>query len=164
TRAVAHHDVVGGPDGNLGAVDGVDRVGAREDAGFVLVHAAFEVALAGGLFAVGFHRVLLCGGGDGFNERVFGRDDHEGGTEQRVGSRGENAQRAGSPFEGEVHLAAFGFSDPVALHDLDGLGPVERIKFADQAVGDRKSTRLNSSHVTISYAAVCLKKKSIEQE
>src|SRR5690625_7090227 len=27
------------------------------------------------------------------------------------------------------------------------------------AVGDRKSTRLNSSHVAISYAVVCLKKK-----
>src|SRR6266508_5558286 len=26
-------------------------------------------------------------------------------------------------------------------------------------VGDRKSTRLNSSHVAISYAGVCLKKK-----
>src|SRR5437773_8124106 len=28
-----------------------------------------------------------------------------------------------------------------------------------QAVGDRKSTRLNSSHITISYAVFCLKKK-----
>src|SRR5690606_40966484 len=33
-----------------------------------------------------------------------------------------------------------------------------------QHVGeDRKSTRLNSSHVKISYAAFCLKKKHIEQ-
>src|SRR5439155_16521420 len=29
----------------------------------------------------------------------------------------------------------------------------------DQDVGDRKSTRLNSSHVAISYAVFCLKKK-----
>src|SRR5438067_4679237 len=29
-----------------------------------------------------------------------------------------------------------------------------------QGVGDRKSTRLNSSHVSISYAVFCLKKKS----
>src|SRR6266704_2500190 len=29
--------------------------------------------------------------------------------------------------------------------------------------GDRKSTRLNSSHVSISYAVFCLKKKKIEQ-
>src|SRR3989442_9415208 len=30
------------------------------------------------------------------------------------------------------------------------------------AVGDRKSTRLNSSHVRISYAVFCLKKKKKE--
>src|SRR5437773_4678232 len=29
---------------------------------------------------------------------------------------------------------------------------------------DRKSTRLNSSHITISYAVFCLKKKKKEQE
>src|SRR6266540_5289183 len=28
-----------------------------------------------------------------------------------------------------------------------------------EALGDRKSTRLNSSHITISYAVFCLKKK-----
>src|SRR5437868_10247667 len=34
---------------------------------------------------------------------------------------------------------------------------------ADEAlfVGDRKSTRLNSSHVSISYAVFCLKKKKL---
>src|SRR5438034_10989450 len=31
-------------------------------------------------------------------------------------------------------------------------------------VGDRKSTRLNSSHTVISYAVFCLKKKSDERE
>src|SRR5207253_7502837 len=31
------------------------------------------------------------------------------------------------------------------------------------AVLDRKSTRLNSSHVAISYAVFCLKKKNIEE-
>src|SRR5207253_7243070 len=33
------------------------------------------------------------------------------------------------------------------------------IDVRDVAVGDRKSTRLNSSHVAISYAVFCLKKK-----
>src|SRR5437660_8228606 len=30
-------------------------------------------------------------------------------------------------------------------------------------IGDRKSTRLNSSHVAISYAVFCLKKKKIKE-
>src|SRR5690242_21110213 len=32
------------------------------------------------------------------------------------------------------------------------------------AVGDRKSTRLNSSHMSISYAVFCLKKKRVREE
>src|SRR3712207_7926758 len=32
-----------------------------------------------------------------------------------------------------------------------------------QGTGDRKSTRLNSSHANISYAVFCLKKKKIEK-
>src|SRR5437868_12698372 len=35
--------------------------------------------------------------------------------------------------------------------------PVSRVKL------DRKSTRLNSSHVSISYAVFCLKKKKIQK-
>src|SRR5260221_7536966 len=34
-----------------------------------------------------------------------------------------------------------------------------RVSFVGPARGDRKSTRLNSSHTVISYAVFCLKKK-----
>src|SRR3712207_7879247 len=40
-----------------------------------------------------------------------------------------------------------------ALHDRSGA-----------VVGDRKSTRLNSSHANISYAVFCLKKKTTPKE
>src|SRR5437667_977832 len=52
----------------------------------------------------------------------------------------------------------------VALqHHVDG-GVPEQFQQAEVgdlqlALGDRKSTRLNSSHITISYAVFCLKKK-----
>src|SRR5690554_2392740 len=36
---------------------------------------------------------------------------------------------------------------------------IERAQKKDSAINDRKSTRLNSSHVRISYAVFCLKKK-----
>src|SRR5256885_5051555 len=42
-----------------------------------------------------------------------------------------------------------------ALTDTD----VNCVFFFNVAVGDRKSTRLNSSHLVISYAVFCLKKK-----
>src|SRR5256885_5545791 len=41
----------------------------------------------------------------------------------------------------------------------DALAFVDR-RAPDAGVGDRKSTRLNSSHLVISYAVFCLKKKN----
>src|SRR5690625_1811265 len=58
------------------------------------------------------------------------------------------AVATGKPLYGINHLIAHigvGYLDDVGAH----LGQVE----------DRKSTRLNSSHVAISYAVFCLKKK-----
>src|SRR6266496_5127588 len=48
-----------------------------------------------------------------------------------------------------------------------GQGRARSIALAGGAVGDRedrKSTRLNSSHVEISYAVFCLKKKKKKQQ
>src|SRR5947209_4391198 len=41
------------------------------------------------------------------------------------------------------------------------IGALRRPDFEDERHGDRKSTRLNSSHANISYAVFCLKKKKI---
>src|SRR5207249_9234873 len=38
--------------------------------------------------------------------------------------------------------------------------PWKRVRLVRRAQQDRKSTRLNSSHVSISYAVFCLKKKT----
>src|SRR5258708_24214498 len=39
---------------------------------------------------------------------------------------------------------------------------LEKLGRFEEAEGDRKSTRLNSSHQIISYALFCLKKKNVE--
>src|SRR5256885_8662573 len=44
----------------------------------------------------------------------------------------------------------------------EGIGPMDTL-IAATALSDRKSTRLNSSHLVISYAVFCLKKKNIER-
>src|SRR2546426_3252792 len=46
-------------------------------------------------------------------------------------------------------------ADPLAHHPRELFG---------DGVGDRKSTRLNSSHLVISYAVFCLKKKKKRQQ
>src|SRR5256885_13157133 len=55
----------------------------------------------------------------------------------------------------EHHAPAKGVVGPVALHHRDLVGGVLQLHQQD-----RKSTRLNSSHLVISYAVFCLKKKS----
>src|SRR5256885_5737844 len=52
----------------------------------------------------------------------------------------------------EVHLAGFGWV-PVDPADV-------RKVVLEEKAQDRKSTRLNSSHLVISYAVFCLKKKN----
>src|SRR5690349_23018676 len=46
-------------------------------------------------------------------------------------------------------------------HEREVEAPVIYLHIVERAVRDRKSTRLNSSHVEISYAVFCLKKKRL---
>src|SRR5690606_39939779 len=56
-----------------------------------------------------------------------------------------------------VHSAS---SSVFALHDSSSRDPKQILRFSLMSEPrDRKSTRLNSSHVKISYAVFCLKKK-----
>src|SRR5690606_40831979 len=49
-------------------------------------------------------------------------------------------------------------------HLLEGAGNQDQPLVDGALLEDRKSTRLNSSHVKISYAVFCLKKKKTKQE
>src|SRR5256885_11392459 len=67
---------------------------------------------------------------------------------------------------GEVHMRVGEPGEDAAAAEIDDLGRRERSLVRTDAAGDpfpgdrdRKSTRLNSSHLVISYAVFCLKKK-----
>src|SRR3712207_8207061 len=78
--------------------------------------------------------------------------------------------RSDHALEGGVPAVLAGVEVAVALHDpaeVAGRGwpqhqRVPGLRRAEQVAdrGDRKSTRLNSSHANISYAVFCLKKKN----
>src|SRR5699024_11582456 len=55
-------------------------------------------------------------------------------------------------------FASLGLLEPIddLIEEYEGVSPKEYMS------GDRKSTRLNSSHVSISYAVFCLKKKKTQ--
>src|SRR5690349_22541526 len=56
-------------------------------------------------------------------------------------------------------VLVFGHSGTGAQSEIDVTFAMIDAVSAALAAGDRKSTRLNSSHVEISYAVFCLKKK-----
>src|SRR5690625_5891698 len=88
----------------------------------------------------------------------------------RVGIRSHITSRVGRPAGGQQAgiVADSAYSKGVISKDDDALYESLRADLAGRVAqqqpqwpdaGDRKSTRLNSSHVAISYAVFCLKKK-----
>src|SRR3712207_8131631 len=82
--------------------------------------------------------------------------------------RSDLARRA--PVGGELHehglaRGAGGVEQRVGVGLEPGVGGggARRDRGAVEDAGDRKSTRLNSSHANISYAVFCLKKKKKHQ-
>src|SRR5437870_8385437 len=64
-------------------------------------------------------------------------------------------------YSSEIHSIFFKFGVCTSRNELDCPLSVLRSYFAFwPEFPDRKSTRLNSSHVAISYAVFCLKKKN----
>src|SRR5256885_10686058 len=65
-------------------------------------------------------------------------------------------------FRSQQQGSAGGLQRPVgAVHSEPSMHVVhERVAAAQRVLRDRKSTRLNSSHLVISYAVFCLKKKN----
>src|SRR5699024_12240329 len=67
-----------------------------------------------------------------------------------------------STREGGQHLRAIGAGVARFLHTEEVTGSIPVSPTQDPP--DRKSTRLNSSHVSISYAVFCLKKKKLRHK
>src|SRR2546426_3751426 len=66
-------------------------------------------------------------------------------------AQGADALRLSGQHEGLIHLMV----TDMVMPEMSGRELAERLK----PLRDRKSTRLNSSHLVISYAVFCLKKK-----
>src|SRR5438034_7313139 len=76
------------------------------------------------------------------------------------GQRGEPARDQG--VHGARHVVRQQHAE-MALRAAEGVIALGDRLAEHLLLGDRKSTRLNSSHTVISYAVFCLKKKSIRR-
>ena len=71
------------------------------------------------------------------HELVLRRENHVGGTKEGVGAGGENVDPeflACRALGTEGHLCTTGTADPVALHCLDLVGPVEQLQVVEKPV------------------------------
>src|SRR3712207_8201698 len=84
---------------------------------------------------------------------LFRSDRQSGPLILRLGTEVQRREFLPRICKGEFAFA-IGLSEPDSGSDLASL----RTR-AERVEGDRKSTRLNSSHANISYAVFCLKKK-----
>src|SRR5258707_7111547 len=66
-------------------------------------------------------------------------------------------------FRSQIVALGGGIGGGQRLGFIGEVGGGLRLDDAQKAQGDRKSTRLNSSHANISYAVFCLKKKKDEE-
>ena len=134
--AVAHQHVIGDPDRDFFSVDRIDGVSAGENAGLGARDIqAVDLRLALRLADVGLHFAAPLRGGDARHQRVFRGQHDEGGAEQGVRPGGEDTDALFAAGHGEIDLGPLAAADPVALHLLHPLGPVELFQVGQQAVG-----------------------------
>ena len=160
---VAHQHVVGDEDRNLLSVNRIRRERPGEDTRFLLVLLTLEIGLRRDRRAIVLDRLgrrrrsvgpslVDCRalgnrrprvGGELVDQRMFGSQHHVRGAEEGVGSRGEDVDShlaiglCRHTRYGELHLGAARTSNPVALHGLDLLGPVQHLEVVEQTVGVR---------------------------
>ena len=71
---------------------------------------------------------------------MLGREHHVSRAEKSVGARGENPQltvahRQTRVVDFKIHLRAIAPADPISLHFLQRMGPIDRIEVVEQAFG-----------------------------
>ena len=144
--AITHEHIVSNPHGHRLASDRVDGRRAGEHTGFFArVRLPVGISDAGRHLAIRIDCGALLWGGECINERMLRRQHHEGCAKQRVGSRGEHFNITGTRCK--AHPRTFAAANPVALHDLDRLGPVEAFEVVEQAVGICRDAHRPLPHV-----------------
>src|SRR5256885_3445065 len=79
------------------------------------------------------------------------------------GAKRDGAQSVGEESSFTSHRSGTSASSSTTSWASEGAASLGRERSSSRLIRDRKSTRLNSSHLVISYAVFCLKKKKKEQ-
>ena len=126
--------IIGKPDRDLLLIQGIDGVGSGKDARFLLILQTVYIGLHGGvvdIFVYSFPGLGRCQRGC---QLMLRRKHHEGRAVQSIRPGGIDRDLLFSSLDGELHLCAVGFSDPVGLHFLYFFRPVKLVQIIQQPV------------------------------
>ena len=135
--SILHQHIVGDEYRYLLTADGVCNGATQRDACLLALGGAAQLgAPRERLFDVIGDGLLVAGS---FSKpqhvRVFGSEHEEGRAKERVGAGREDGVFGAELVAAEDHLGALRAADPIALHRLDVLGPVDRVQILKQPVG-----------------------------
>gem|GEM_PF-2497087 len=149
---IARQHIFGNPHGHLFTGQRVHGIGAGEHARDL---AGLGDALALGLLLrleqVCLDGFLLFRRGKLLHPVALRCQHHEGDTEDRIGARGEDRHLIFlvAVEDMEDHLRALAPADPVALHLLERVGPVQGIEAGKQTLGVRAHAQLPLLHLLL---------------
>ena len=157
--SVLHQHVVGDEDRDLLAANRVCDSAAQCDACLLAFSGAAQFGAARErLLDVVADRLLVPGSlSKPQHVRVLGGEHEEGRAEECVGPRREDRVFGPQLVAAEDDLGPFGAADPVALHRLDVLRPVDLVQIFEQAVGvigDLEEPLLELADLNLSAAAL----------
>ena len=133
---IAADHVVGDPDGQPRAGQGMHGITTGELPGRPLSQRLpLHVALALGLRHEGGDCLLHLWRGQPGYQRMLWCQRQVGNAEQRIGPGGEDRDRLLAALDGELHVGAGAAADPVALHRLNRLRPIDHSQVVQQPVG-----------------------------
>src|SRR5712691_5652143 len=117
SSTVAHQHIVGDPDGNLFATDGIGDIATRKDACLLDAH-ALNFGHMTSLVYIGIDCGLMLRRGDFFDPRMLWGQYEKRRTIDSVGTSGEdwNLLTFASNFGEETNLCSFATANPVPLH------------------------------------------------
>ncbi len=153
TRTVACEDIFGDPHGDLLPGERIHGIGAGEHARHRLAGDAFALGLLFDLLQIGLHGLFLRGRGEFLHPFALRSQDHEGHAEDGIGPGGEDGDVVGNAvaLHLEHHLGALGLADPVALHLLQGIGPVQPLQGIQEPAGIGRYAELPLGHLLLEY-------------
>ena len=150
-RAISGQHILGNPDGDGLAGEGVDGIRTREHARHLAVGHAVELRALLHIVEILVHLGLLLGCGDLRHIVRLGGQHHERHAEHRVGASGKDGKLQVTVLHLELHLSTLAASYPVFLRLGDRVAPVYGVEAVEQTLCVGRHSQAPLAHLLLHH-------------